>query len=592
MQTSSGQRFWLSLGLVALSTAGHPLLLNTGAVAIASLVLPRPAQAASLTHWRFDPATSKLEMTVPAGVTPRYFLMAQPARIVVDLPNTELGQVPTTGTYSGAVRQVRVAQFQPGLTRIVLELSPDAVLSPRQAELRPEDSSSASASRRWVLQPLLANASPVPVAARPAAGVRPVPTTATVAPSPRPVAPSPRPVAPSAPAVAPQPPTGVTTPIRPTPAAPPRVEPNAIEIPVEPPPVAAAPAPVVRSPQPPVERPPVAVPPAPVVRPSPVTTTLEQERTQQAQGTASTGAAGLSAPGTAITPTITSPTAMLPSPDLAPSAAADSLPPPTFFGDRPPTVSVPPLDPNAIATPTPPNRRPEPSPPPARVAPPLAPSATATPTPPNPRPEPSPPPARVAPPPAAPVQQPAPSREVAPAPPAARPAAVAAISPDVLLPSGTVLNLRYPRNNTLDLKSDRPWQEVLVLHQPVRDTRGNVLVPEGTQIIGRFETGTSGSRFVTQAISLQGRNLPLRAQSSVLEGDRQISNSTLLRNSAIGAAGLGLVGVLTGGIGIVVGLAAGAAAGAATTLFTAPQPASISPNQVVEVRLVEDLPRI
>ena len=130
----------LRLGLVGMLTAG------TLAIAAAR------GEAAALTNWRYDPAARQLEVTVKEGVTPRYFLMAQPARIVLDLPDTEVGEVSVKETYAGAIRQVRVSQFQPGLTRIVMELSTDAVFAPGQVKLEKANKST------WVLRPLIANA--------------------------------------------------------------------------------------------------------------------------------------------------------------------------------------------------------------------------------------------------------------------------------------------------------------------------------------------------------------------------------------------------------------------------------------------------
>jgi hypothetical protein len=118
------------------------------------------AEAAALTNWRYDPSARQLEVTVKEGVTPRYFLMAQPARIVVDLPNTDMGEVRVKETYSGAIRQVRVSQFQPGLTRIVMELAADAVFAPGQVKLEKANNST------WVLRPLIANAPTSGVAER------------------------------------------------------------------------------------------------------------------------------------------------------------------------------------------------------------------------------------------------------------------------------------------------------------------------------------------------------------------------------------------------------------------------------------------
>ncbi|WP_190804339.1 AMIN domain-containing protein [Leptolyngbya sp. FACHB-261] len=109
------------------------------------------ALAAELEGWRFDPATAQLEITTAGSTTPQYFVLSSPLRIVLDLPDTQLGAVSTQqqSYEQGAVRQVRVAQFQPGVARIVLELSSDAVLQPRQVQLQQ------SAENRWLLKPLL-----------------------------------------------------------------------------------------------------------------------------------------------------------------------------------------------------------------------------------------------------------------------------------------------------------------------------------------------------------------------------------------------------------------------------------------------------
>jgi hypothetical protein len=139
-------------------------LLNVGnlglsVVSIAYCLAASPAWSAPLQGWRFDPATNQLEVTVKSGVQPRYSLMAQPARIVLDLPDTEVGNLPKQASYDGAVRSVRVSQFQPNVARIVLELAPNVVLAPEQAKLQPSPDAnrgSSAGSMRWTLRPLLA----------------------------------------------------------------------------------------------------------------------------------------------------------------------------------------------------------------------------------------------------------------------------------------------------------------------------------------------------------------------------------------------------------------------------------------------------
>lgn len=127
-----------------------------------ALLISTPAIAAPLETWRFDPNTNQLEVTVPAGITPRYSLMAQPTRLVLDLPDTQVAGVNPRGAFSGAVREVRVSQFQPNIARIVLELAPNTELSNPQAQLQPVKSTeqgqnrSTSASVRWTLRPMLA----------------------------------------------------------------------------------------------------------------------------------------------------------------------------------------------------------------------------------------------------------------------------------------------------------------------------------------------------------------------------------------------------------------------------------------------------
>ena len=160
-------------------------------------------------------------------------------------------------------------------------------------------------------------------------------------------------------------------------------------------------------------------------------------------------------------------------------------------------------------------------------------------------------------------------------------------APNVVLPAGTTLNLRYPGNATLTLRAENPQQEILVLLTELRDVSGNLLAPAGSTVTGRFETTTAGSQFVTQAIVVAGRTVPLAAQSDSLDGARKVEGNNLARNSGIGGLAGGVLGALSGSVGL--GALGGAAAGAATTLLTAPKPAIIQPGQIVQVRLTQDL---
>ncbi len=108
-----------------------------------------PVPAAVLAEWRFNPDANQLEVTLQNQTTPQYFVLAQPPRIVLDLPNTQVGKVASQQSYSGAVRKVRVSQFQPDITRIVLELSPEVVLAVGQMQL--QRTSLTGKGDRWLL---------------------------------------------------------------------------------------------------------------------------------------------------------------------------------------------------------------------------------------------------------------------------------------------------------------------------------------------------------------------------------------------------------------------------------------------------------
>jgi hypothetical protein len=155
---------------------------------------------------------------------------------------------------------------------------------------------------------------------------------------------------------------------------------------------------------------------------------------------------------------------------------------------------------------------------------------------------------------------------------------------NVLLPTGTQLKLRYSGSTSLALATNASRQEVLLLQEAIRDRTGKIAVPAQTPVIGRFETTSGGSRFVTQAIALPGRNIPLVAQSDLLNGSRQVSQDQIIRNSALGALAGALISGFSGRE-----VAGGAAAGATVTYLTAPKPTTLQPGQILQIRLTTDL---
>ncbi len=134
---------WLLLGLYTV------ISLETGS----SVAAP----AARLDNWRFYPETVQLEINLSASTTPKYFYLSEPPRLVVDLPNTKLGDVPTIQNYLGAIERIRVSQLNDTVTRIVLDLTAGSFVDSNQVQLQ---LASRQNPTRWVLSPMITSYTP------------------------------------------------------------------------------------------------------------------------------------------------------------------------------------------------------------------------------------------------------------------------------------------------------------------------------------------------------------------------------------------------------------------------------------------------
>ena len=145
---------WLTLGLIpgAVGTLG-------------ALVVAAPARAATLQYWAFDAQTNQLVFTTDSEVQPRAQLLVNPTRIVVDLPNTQLGSTGTSQTVGGAVREVRAGQFDRQTARLVIELAPGYSINPQDIRVQGQR------PNQWVVQ-----LPPLSPGTAPPAGAIPAPT--------------------------------------------------------------------------------------------------------------------------------------------------------------------------------------------------------------------------------------------------------------------------------------------------------------------------------------------------------------------------------------------------------------------------------
>ncbi len=101
-----------------------------------AFLLTSPADAATLQSWRFDAAQNRLYIKTDDGVQPKAQLIANPTRLVIDLPGTTVGRPGTTQPRRNGIEAVRVAQFDAQTTRLVIELSPGYTVDPDRVTVR------------------------------------------------------------------------------------------------------------------------------------------------------------------------------------------------------------------------------------------------------------------------------------------------------------------------------------------------------------------------------------------------------------------------------------------------------------------------
>ncbi|AFZ03688.1 N-acetylmuramoyl-L-alanine amidase [Calothrix sp. PCC 6303] len=113
---------------------------------LATFMLSSPADAAKLNSWRYNTNQNQLEFDTDSAVQPQAQLIYGPTRLVIDLPNTRFDRSQLTQPVGGAIRALRIGQFDQQTTRIVVELAPGYTIDPQQVKFVP------LSSNRWTVR--------------------------------------------------------------------------------------------------------------------------------------------------------------------------------------------------------------------------------------------------------------------------------------------------------------------------------------------------------------------------------------------------------------------------------------------------------
>ena len=143
------------------------------------------------------------------------------------------------------------------------------------------------------------------------------------------------------------------------------------------------------------------------------------------------------------------------------------------------------------------------------------------------------------------------------------------------------IEARSAQKETLYLNNDRTYSYNLIATQ--QGTIGDVTVPVGATIVGRYVPTEGGLRYEAQAVTYDQYSYTISAQSETLndvKDPRDTSTGAVAEDAAIGAAGGTVLGEVLGdaGVGEIVG---GAAAGAATGNLTADRVVVVEPDESI-----------
>jgi N-acetylmuramoyl-L-alanine amidase len=95
-----------------------------------------PAEAARLLDWSFESNQNQLTFNTDEGVQPTAQLINNPARLVIDLPGVNRGNLARNQFIGGLIREVRVGQFNSQTTRIVVEMAAGYAIDPQQVNFQ------------------------------------------------------------------------------------------------------------------------------------------------------------------------------------------------------------------------------------------------------------------------------------------------------------------------------------------------------------------------------------------------------------------------------------------------------------------------
>lgn len=143
----------------------------------------------------------------------------------------------------------------------------------------------------------------------------------------------------------------------------------------------------------------------------------------------------------------------------------------------------------------------------------------------------------------------------------------------VTIPEGTVIPVKYDKAEKILVTKDETAPLTLTVAQNVVTDRGTLVIPAGSQVVGKLKPAQGGSQFVAEKLVLtNGQEYQISATSEVINKTETIKKGTsavaIVKNAALGAGAAAAVSAVTGDRAIATEeVLGGAAIGGLVGLF-------------------------
>ncbi|MBZ8179414.1 MAG: hypothetical protein SAL07_05875 [Oscillatoria sp. PMC 1051.18] len=168
----------------------------------------------------------------------------------------------------------------------------------------------------------------------------------------------------------------------------------------------------------------------------------------------------------------------------------------------------------------------------------------------------------------------------------------------LVIPRGTEIPVEYKEAEKILVALDETMDLTLTVAANIRNRDGRLLVPFGSEVVGKLEPTSGGSRFVAEEIIINNRRQYLNADSRIVTRREEIRRgsrtSEILRGASIGASAAAVIAAVTGDKAIATeevlgGAILGTLGGLILGRSESAEVISINPNSDLDITLRSDL---